>query len=151
MSGGHEALRPFHRVAYGVGLALCLGTPGLIVALLLSGAVPAGTQAPEGVLRQVGYLFTGFVFLSATWVWWRSTRALQAFREVPAAQRPSVIFREGLVSALALESSCLCGLIYWMLVGSHSPRHVWGFILMTPLLFLALVPRFSRWVGALDR
>jgi len=151
VSGGREALQPSPRVAYGVGLALCLGTPGLIAVLLLSGAVPAGTQPPEGVLRQVGYLFTGFVFLSATWVWLRSTRALQTFREVPEARRPSVIFRETLISALALESSCLCGLIYWMLVGSHSPRHVWGFVLMTPLLFLALVPRSSRWAGALDR
>jgi len=150
VSGGTEALRSAHRVAYGAGLALCLGTPGLIAALLLSGSVPAGTQPPEGMILQVGYLFTGFVFLSATWVWWRSTRALQAFRDVPEVRRPSVILREVLISALALEPSCLYGLIYWMLVGSRSPRHVWGFILMTPLLFLALVPRFSRWARALD-
>ncbi len=150
MSGEADSLRSAHRVAYGAGLALCLGTPGLVSVLLLSGAVPAGTQPLEGIIQQVGYLFTGLVFLSATWVWWRSAHALRAFKTVPEAQRPSIILREGLISAVALESSSLCGLVYWVLAGSHSPRHVWGFILMTPLLFLALVPRYARWAGALE-
>ena len=137
-------------MAYGVGLALCLGTPGLVSALLLSGVVPAGNHVPEGIYVQVGYLFTGLVFLSATWVWWRSAQALRAFREVSVAQRPTMVLREGLMAAVALESSSLCGLVYWVLVGNHAPRHVWGFILMTPLLFLALVPRYTRWVEALE-
>jgi hypothetical protein len=137
-------------VAYGTGLALCLGTPGLISALLLSGAVPAGTQPLEGLIQQVGYLFTGLVFLSATWVWWRSAQVLRSFQAVSEADRPAVILREGLLSAVVLESSSLCGLAYWLLAGIQSPRHVWGFILMTPLLFLALVPRYARWAGALE-
>lgn len=137
-------------MAYGAGLALCFGTPGLISALLLSGVVPAGSQRPEGVYQQLGYLFTGLVFLSATWVWWRSTRALASFKDLAEAERPATILREALLGAVVLESSSLGGLVYWTLVGSHSPRHVWGFILMTPLLFLALVPRFKRWEAALE-
>ena len=137
-------------MAYGAGLAMCLGTPGLITALLLSGAVPAGTQVPEGTYQQLGYLFTGLVFLSATWVWWRSARVLRAIQGMPDSERPSTILREGLLYAAVLESGSLCGLAYWVLVGSHAARHAWGFILMTPLLFLALVPRYPRWVKALE-
>ena len=137
-------------MAYGVGLVLCLGTPGLVSALLLSGVVPAGSHLPEGIYLQVGYLFTGLVFLSATWVWWRSTHALRVFKEGAEAQRPAMILQEVMVDAAVLESSSLCGLVYWVLVGNHAPRHVWGFILMTPLLFFALVPRYARWVEALE-
>jgi len=137
-------------MAYGVGLALCLGTPGLVSALLLSGVVPAGSHLPEGIYLQLGYLFTGLVFLSATWVWWRSTQALRVFKERLEAQRPAMILQEVMVDAAVLESSSLCGLVYWLLVGNHAPRHVWGFILMTPLLFFALVPRYARWVEALE-
>jgi hypothetical protein len=48
------------------------------------------------------------------------------------------------------QASSLCGLVYWILVGAHSPRHVWGFILLTPILFVALMPRMERWRLALE-
>jgi hypothetical protein len=51
---------------------------------------------------------------------------------------------------VVFESSSLCGLVYWILVGNLGYRHVWGFILMTPLLFLVLVPRYTQWVKALE-
>ena len=149
MSGAVQPIRAAHRMAYGLGLALCLGTPGLISVLLLLGLVPPGVHPQEGIYLQVGYLFTGVVFLSATWVWWRSAHALQTFKDLPELQRPVVILREGLVYAAVFESSSLCGLVYWLLVGEAGTRHVWGFLLMTPLLFLALVPRFPRWARAL--
>ena len=145
MNGGPDPLRSAHRMAYALGLALCFGTPGLITVLLLSGGVPPGLEAPEGIYQQLGYLFTGLVFLSAAWVWWRSGRLLREFRTLPPAQRPSILLRESLLYAAALEASSLCGLVYWILVGSHAARHVWGFILLTPVLFVALVPRYDRW------
>lgn len=149
MNESFDSLRAAYRLSYAMGLALCFGTPGLIALLLLTGVVAPGLEAPEGVYEQVGYLFTGLVFLSAAWVWWRSGRTLAAFKAVPAAQRPSVILREGLVYAAVFEVSSLCGLVYWMLVGQHAARHAWGFILLTPVLFLTLVPRFGRWVDPL--
>jgi hypothetical protein len=137
-------------VAYGLGGALCFGTPGLIAVLLLAGVIPAGTEAPEGVYQEVGYLFTGLVFLSTAWVWWRSGQVLRGFKALPETQRASILLRESLVYAAAFESSSLLGLVYWILVGTHAARHAWGFILLTPVLFAALMPRFDRWVKALE-
>jgi hypothetical protein len=145
-----DPIRTAHRFAYGAGLVMCFGTPCLIAVLLLSGVIPPGETRPEGVYQQWGYLFTGLVFLSAAWVWGRSERVLRGFKAVPETQRPSLILRECLLYAAVFESSALCGLVYWMLVGHHAARHVWGYILLTPVLFLALVPRHSRWMKALE-
>ncbi len=150
MNGTAETLRSAHRMAYGLGLVLCFGTPGLIAVLLRSGMIPPGTQVPEGVFQQIGYLFTGLVLLTAAWVWGRSGRVLRTFKAFPEAQRRAVILREGLLYAAVLETSSLCGLVYWILVGDHAVRHVWGFILLTPMLYLALVPRYDRWAKALE-
>ena len=150
MNGTTDPIRTAHRMAYGAGLALCLGTPSLITVLLLSGVVPAGIQSPEGIYLDVGFLFTGLVFLSAAWVWWRSVHTLRTFKDLPETQRPATILRESLIYAVVFESSSLCGLVYWILVGNLGYRHVWGFILMTPLLFLVLVPRYTQWVKALE-
>lgn len=143
-------LRAAHRMAYVMGLALCLGTPALIAGLLVSGLVPPGVQAPEGTYLQLGYLFTGIVFLSATWVLWRSGRVLRGFRQLTEAQQPQVILRESLIYSAIFESSAILGLIYWMLVGTHAARHAWGFIVLTPVLFFCLVPRGERWMKALE-
>ena len=137
-------------MAYALGLALCFGTPGLIAVLLLSGVVPPGTETPDGIYQQLGYLFTGLTFLSVAWVWWRSGRQLSEFKALPPGQRPSVILREGLLYAAVFEASSLCGLVYWILVGSHAARHAWGFILLTPVLFITLVPRYDRWVKSIE-
>jgi hypothetical protein len=145
-----DDLRTRHRQAYGLGLGLCLGTPALIAALLLSGAIPPGTQVPEGIYQDLGYLFTGLVFLSAAWVWWRSGRALRAFKTLPEPQWAAFVLTEILLYAAAFEASSLLGLIYWVLVGSHAARHAWGFIVLTPVLFAAMVPRLDRWEKALE-
>jgi hypothetical protein len=150
MNSGIDPLGNAHRMAYAVGLALCIGTPALIAGLLLTGAIPPGNQAPEGVYQQLGYLFTGLVFLSAAWVWWRSGRVLSAFRDLPETRRPRVVLREGLIYAALFETSSLCGLVYWILVGAHAARHAWGFILLTPALFVTLMPRMDRWKRALE-
>ncbi|GLH74016.1 hypothetical protein GETHLI_25180 [Geothrix limicola] len=145
-----QGLRRAHRLAYALGLLLCLGTPALIAGLILSGVVPPGLERPEGIYQQVGYLFTGLVFLSGAWVWWRRGRVLREFKAQPEAQRPATILRESLMYAAAFELSSLCGLVYWTLVGTQAARHAWGFILLTPVLFLALVPRLGHWMESLD-
>jgi hypothetical protein len=150
MNGGIDPLGAAHRKTFALGLALCIGTPALIAGLLLTGAIPPGNQAPEGLYQQLGYLFSGLVFLSAAWVWWRSGRVLSAFRDLPETRRPGVVLREGLIYAVLFQASSLCGLVYWILVGAHAPRHAWGFILLTPILFVALMPRMERWRLALE-
>jgi hypothetical protein len=148
--GEAKGLQSTHRLAYAMGLALCVGTPSLIGLLLLSGVVPPGSQTPEGVYQQLGYLFTGVVFLSAAWVWWRNGQVLRGFVNLPEAERSPVVLREILLYSTIFEVSSFCGLVYWILVGSHAARHAWGFILLTPTLFLVLVPRYDRWSKALE-
>lgn len=145
-----DAIRAAHRRAWSLGLGLCLGTPGVLAVLLLLKVVPAGSQPLEGPVLQVGYLFTGFVFLSAAWIWGRMAQVLQGFKGLPEARRPAVVLRECLLGAAVFELSSLLGLVYWLLVGALSPRHAWGFILLTPVLFLGLVPRLDRWMNALE-
>ncbi|HJV48111.1 MAG TPA: hypothetical protein VJ549_02430 [Geothrix sp.] len=151
MKEGIEDLRKAHRLAYALGLMLCLGTPALITGLILSGVVPPGQERPEGLYQQVGYLFTGLVFLSGAWAWGRRGRVLRGFKALPEARRPAVLLRETLVCSAAFELSSLCGLIYWTLVGAQAPRHVWGFIILSPVLFLALTPRAHHWMETLER
>jgi hypothetical protein len=149
VNGVTGTLQSAHRMAYGLGLLLCVGTPALIAVLLGSGVIPPGMQVPDGTYQQIGYLFTGLVFLTAAWVWWRSGKALREFKVLPEALRAPRILQEGLLYAAVLETSSFCGLVYWLLVGGHAARHAWGFILLTPLLYLALMPRYDRWAKAL--
>ncbi|WP_243304066.1 hypothetical protein [Geothrix oryzisoli] len=150
MSEAPGPLRVAYLQARLVGLVLCLGTPTLIGGLILSGGVPAGEHLPEGDLLQIGYVFTGLVFLSAAWVLWRRGVMLRTFRQIPEPSRPGLVRRETLLYAALFELSSLYGLIYWLLVGKHAVRHVFGFIILAPLLFLALTPRLGHWVKALE-
>ncbi len=145
-----EALAAAYRNARRMGWILCGLWPGVLAALLLGGVVRPGTNRVQGAYQQLGYLFTGLVFLSAAWAWWRSGRVLGELKALPPSQRPAVVFRECLVYAVVFETSSLCGLIYWSLVGAHAARHAWGFILLTPMLFLALVPSSDRWRKAAE-
>ena len=145
MNDAPEPLCTACRLAYLAGLALCLGTPILVGALILSGLVPPGNHPPEGTYLQVGHLFTGLVFFSAAWVLWRRGAVLKAFPGVPAPQQAGVILRETLLYAALFELSSLYGLVYWLLVGTYAARHVFGFIVLSPLLFLAFTPRLRHW------
>ena len=150
MNGPAPSLQPTCLRAYLLGAALGLGTPALIALLLLARVVPPGPHPPEGLYEQLGYLCTGLVFLSAAWVLWRRGQTLRDFGALPEARRPAVILRETLLYALVCEASSLLGLVYWVLMGAQDPRHAWGFILLTPMLFVALVPRPGRWQKALE-
>jgi hypothetical protein len=145
-----ESLRTACRLARMVGLALCVGTPVLIGGLILSGLVPAGEQLPEGTYLQLGHVFTGLVFLSAAWVLWRRGTMLKAFHQTPEPRRAGVVLRETLLYAALFELSSIYGLVYWILVGKHAGRHVFGFIILSPLLYLVLAPRLGHWLKALE-
>ena len=148
MTGTSAPLAGAVRRAWFMGLALCLGTPALVAGLVLSGLAPAGTQRPEGTYLQLGHIFTGLVFLSAAWVLWRKGVILRTLPQVPEALRPGLALRETLVYAALFELSSLYGLVYWLLVGAHAGRHVAGFIVLPPLLFLVLAPRRRHWQAA---
>ncbi|HEX4844718.1 MAG TPA: hypothetical protein VFV26_00775 [Geothrix sp.] len=139
-----------HRQASLVGWALCAGTPALIGGLILSGMVPAGEHRPEGVYLQLGYAFTGLVFLAAAWVLWRRGTVLRDFHRVPGPRQAPILLRETLLYAALSELSSFYGLVYWILVGRHGERHVFGFVLLAPILFLALAPRLDQWVKAAE-
>lgn len=145
-----DSLRSAHRRGYGLGLVLCVGTPALLAVLMAARVVPPGSQAPEGLVQQVGYLFTGLVFLSGAWAWGRRGRTLRGLKGVAEARRPALVLRESLLYAAAFEASSIWGLIYWILAGTQAGRHAWGFLALTPMLFLALVPRFDHWAKSLE-
>jgi hypothetical protein len=145
-----ESLLTASRLARLVGLALCLGTPVLIGGLILTGLVPPGERLPEGNYLQLGHIFTGLVFLSAAWVFWRRGTILKGYHQFPEPRRAGVVRRETLLYAALFELSSLYGMVYWILVGRHAARHVFGFIILSPLLFLVLAPRLGHWVKALE-
>lgn len=145
------ALLPAYRRARAAGLVICVAWPLLLMALVATGAVRPGTAPMEGPARQIGYTFTGLVFLSAAWVTWRSGKVLKGFRDLAPALRPRVILRESLVYAAVFETSSLWGLLYWMMVGTAAARYVGTFMALTPLMFLFFVPRFYAWKLALER
>lgn len=148
MNGESDSLRAAHHLARLIGFVLCFGTPALMAGLILAGLVPPGEGRPEGSMLQIGYAFTGLVFLSAAWVVWRRGVMLKGFHRIPEAGRPRVLLRESVLYAALFELSSLYGLVYWLLVGRQAGRHVAGFILMAPLLFLAFLPRLGQWVEA---
>ena len=150
MNQAPGSLAAAHRQASLMGWALCAGTPALIVGLILSGFLPAGEHRPEGLYLQLGHAFTGLVFLAAAWVLWRRGSALGSFHRIPAPRRAGVLLRETLLYAALLELSSLYGLVYWILVGKHAGRHVAGFVILAPLLFLVLRPRLDQWMRAAE-
>ena len=146
-----KALQPAYRQARVVGLFICVAWPLLLMVLVATGAVQPGTAPMTGPARQIGYTFTGLVFLSAMWVTWRSGKVLKGFRDLEPERRPRVVWRESLVYAALFELSSLWGLLYWMMVGQAAARYVGAFMALTPIMFLFFVPRFHAWKLALER
>lgn len=150
MSGNPRALVSAIRRAYGLGLALGLGLPALVAGIMLSGRVAPGDLGSRDLLLQVGYLFTGLLFLGAAWVVWRRGKVLAAFKALPEEHRPGAVLREVLLYSAILAAGSLLGLAYWRLAGLQAARHAWGFVLISPGLCLALVPRPKPWMKALE-
>jgi len=149
-SSWSAALDTAAQTAQVLGLALGFGSPLIVAGLMFSGAIPAGQFWPLETTRQVGYLFTGLVLLAAAWSNWRSGQVLAGFKNLQAGQWAPVLLRETLIYAVLSELSCILGLVYWVVAGVTAARHAWGFVLLTPLLSLAIVPRKARWKQALE-
>ncbi len=149
-SSWSEALETAATTAQFLGLALGFGSPLVVASLMGFRVIPAGQLWAPDPTRQVGYLFTGVVLLAGAWGNWRKDRMLAGFRHLEAGLRARVLLRETVLYAALSELSCLLGLLYWMLAGVTASRHAWGFVLLTPLLSLAIVPRMSRWKRALE-
>lgn len=149
MREGRTSLESVCRRARGLGALLGVGFPLLAGALMAGGAIAPGSNPPEGPFLQLGHAFTGLVFLAGAWILWRRGQVLAGFRALPEGRRVLVIFRETLAYSALAGASSLCGLAYWGLVGRSAPRHALGFVVLGPLLFLALVPRLGAWRKAL--
>jgi len=145
------AILPAYKRARLAGLVICVAWPLLLMAMVATGAVKPGTAPLAGPAKQIGYTFTGLVFLSAVWVTWRSGKVLKGFRDLAPELRPRTVLRESLIYAAVFETSSLWGLLYWMMVGTAAARYVGTFMALTPIMFLFFVPRFYAWKLALER
>jgi hypothetical protein len=144
-----KALHRAFQKAYGLGLVLCVCWP-LILQLLLGPLIKPGQNAPQGVLQQLGYTFTGLTFLAAAFVTWRSLRVRAGFAALDPSRRPKVLFREVLLYAALFELSCFYGILYWALVGGEANRYARSFIMLTSLMYFFFVPRWGAWKDALE-
>lgn len=138
------------RLAYGLGLALCVGWP-LVLQLLLGTAIRRPADLPPGdTVAQLGYTFTGLTFAAAAFVTWRWGRTRRAFRTLEPAQRPRRILRETLAYAALFELSACYGLVYYALGGPGAERHARAFIALASVMFFVFVPRFDAWREAAE-
>ncbi len=141
-----KALHRAFQKAYGLGLVLCVLAPHPLPAAPSS----SPKNAPQGVLQQLGYTFTGLTFLAAAFVTWRSLRVRAGFAALDPSRRPKVLFREVLLYAALFELSCFYGILYWALVGGEANRYARSFIMLTSLMYFFFVPRWGAWKDALE-
>jgi hypothetical protein len=139
-----DPLAKAFRIAYALGLLICVAWP-LLLQVLLRAAVHPVAAMPSEEVRQLGYSFTGLTVAGAVFVAWRSRRSREGLREVPAAARPGRVAREILLGAAILELSALYGVLYYALGGPGAERHARTFLALAPVTFLLFVPRFQAW------
>jgi hypothetical protein len=111
-----QALNRAYRWSYLGGLGLCVFWP-LMLQLLFTSFITPGHNPPEGVVKQLGYTFTGLVLLIAAFVTWRSGKVRADFQGLGSARRPKVLAREILLYSALFELSCFFGLAYWAMAG----------------------------------
>ncbi len=144
-----NALHSSYRWAYLAGLALCVFWP-LMLQLAFTNFITPGRNPPDGVVKQLGYTFTGLVLLGAAFVTWRWGKVRVAFRNLGVAERPKVMAREILLYSALFEVSCFFGVAYWALVGVEGVRFARSFIVLTSIMFFCFVPRFDAWLRAAE-
>lgn len=142
-----ELRKPF-LLAYGLGLALCVAWP-LILLGLIGRLLQPGLLGAMELARDLGYTFTGLVVLSALYVARRSKRMRQGFTQVEATKRSRVVAMETLLYSALFALSALFGLIYLALGGPEAIRYARTFVALSPIMFLLFVPRLSAWRSAL--
>jgi len=144
-----SALHRAYRWAYLAGLVLCVFWP-LMLQLVFTDFIAPGQNPPDGVVKQLGYTFTGLVLLCAAFVTWRWGKVRAGFRDLGAAERPKVLGREILLYSALFEVSCFFGLAYWALAGFEGVRFARSFIVLTSIMFFCFVPRFDAWRRAAE-
>ena len=144
MTSDNPSLAKAFRTGYGLGLLICVAWP-LVLQLLLGTAIKAASAPPDGVVRQLGYTFTGLTFAAALFVTWRWQRVRKAFAATAPADQPGVVVRETILYAALFELSSLYGLIYYSLGGPLAERYSRSFIALTTVMFFIFVPRFNAW------
>lgn len=106
-----KALHRAYRWAYLAGLALCVFWP-LMLQLVFTNFITPGQAPPDGVVKQLGYTFTGLVLLGAAFVTWRWGKVRAGFPDLDVVARPKVMAREILLYSALFELSCFFGLAY---------------------------------------
>ena len=144
-----SALHRAYRWAYLAGLTLCVFWP-LMLQLVFTAYIAPGQNPPDGVVKQLGYTFTGLVLLCAAFVTWRSGKVRAGFYGLGVAERPKVMAREILLYSALFEVSCFFGLAYWALAGLEGVRFARSFIVLTTIMFFCFVPRFDAWRRAAE-
>jgi len=137
------------RIAYVIGLFICVGWP-LVLQLMLGTAIRPGGLAPAGVVEQLGYTFTGLTFASAFFVTWRWAKVRRTFGTLEEARRPGAVIRETILYAALFELSSFYGLVYYALGGPAAERYARSFIALTTVMFFVFVPRFQAWRDAAE-
>lgn len=143
-----DALRETHRRARAAGLAACAAGPLAVLGLAATGVLAPGGNPVAGIYQQVGYTFTGLVFLAAAWSAWRRGRMLKAFGDVPAEARSEMLRRETLLAVALSLTSALWGVLYWRMVGWNGFRHALAFLSLPPVMFLSFMPGLQVWARA---
>jgi hypothetical protein len=144
-----SAMHRAYRWAYLAGLTLCVFWP-LMLQLVFTSFISPGKNPPDGVVKQLGYTFTGLVLLGAAFVTWRWGKVRAGFYGLGIAERPKVMAREILLYSALFEMSCFFGLAYWALAGAEGMRFARSFIVLTSIMFFCFVPRFDAWRRAAE-
>jgi len=133
--------------AYGLGLVLCVIWP-LVLQAMLGSLLQPGILGPSGLAEDLGYTFTGLVFLGALFAHRRSRKARAAFAALDLSQRARVVAMETLLYSAIFALSMLYGLLYHGLGGPRAERYARTFIALAPVMFLLFVPRLGAWLRA---
>ncbi len=143
-----RGLQTIFRLAYGLGLVLCVVWP-LVLQVLIGRMLQPGLLGAVDLARDLGYTFTGLVALSALYVVRRSKRVREGFAQVEPPKRGRVIALETLLYSALFGLSTLFGLAYLALGGPEASRYARSFVALSPVMFLLFVPRLAAWHKAL--
>jgi hypothetical protein len=131
-------LRSF-RVAYALGIVLCVVWPLFLQVILRRAVQPMG---PGGELAaELGYTFTGLSALSVIFVLRRSARMRKTFPSLDPSRQSQTILREVLLYSALFELSAVYGILYFALQGPYAERYGRTFIALPTVMFFLFVPR----------
>lgn len=146
-NGNLNSITRAWRLAYGIGLFICVAWP-LVLQLMLGTVIRPGADAPGAAARELGYTFTGLTFAAALFITWRSGKAKAGLPALPPQARPGAVLRETVIYAALCELSALYGLATYALGGSLAERYARSFIALATVMFFVFVPRLRAWLEA---